>query len=62
MEKKVVRVKESELIALIEGILGKAVNAKKKEWIAESAKSEKMVMLENKIAKLEKVVSKLTSK
>ena len=60
--KKTVRIKESELVDLIDNILNEAVAVKKQEWISEQAKKEssKTAVLESKIAKLEAAVKSLT--
>jgi hypothetical protein len=59
--KKIVRISENDLVGLIENIVNEAVNEKKKQWIAENTKSNTS-LLENKVAKLEAIVNKLTSK
>ena len=59
--KKIVRISENDLVVLIENIVNEAVNEKKKQWIAENTKSNTS-LLENKVAKLEAIVNKLTSK
>lgn len=56
--KKTVKIKESELVNLIDNILNEAVALKKKEWISEQA--SKTAILEGKIAKLEAAVKTLT--
>jgi hypothetical protein len=61
MSKKIVRITENELVDLIEGIVNETVNHKKKEWLAEN-ESAKTTLLENKVAKLEGLVNKLTNK
>jgi hypothetical protein len=61
MSKKIVRITENELVDLIEGIVNETVNHKKTEWLAENEKS-KTTLLENKVANLETLVTKLTSK
>lgn len=60
--KKTVKIKESELVDLIDNILSEAVAVKKQEWINEQAKksTSKTTVLENKIAKLEAAVKSLT--
>ncbi len=54
--KKTVKIKEADLIDMIDGILQEAVAEKEKQWIAEQAKKEnnKTSILESKIADLEK--------
>jgi hypothetical protein len=59
--KKIVRISENDLVGLIENIVNEAVSEKKKQWIAENTKSNTS-LLENKVAKLEAIVNKLTSK
>lgn len=59
--KKIVKISENDLVNLIENIVNEAVNEKKKQWIAENTKKE-TTLLENKVAKLEAIVNKLTSK
>ena len=60
--KKTVKIKESELVDLIDNIVTEAVAVKKQEWINEQAKkhSDKTTVLEGKIAKLEAAVKTLT--
>jgi hypothetical protein len=60
--KKTVRIKESELVDLIDNILNEAVTVKKQEWFKEEAKkqTDKTTVLESKIAKLEAAVKTLT--
>jgi hypothetical protein len=60
--KKTVKIKESELVDLIDKIVNEAVAVKKQEWINEQAKnkSDKATVLESKIAKLEAAVKSLT--
>ncbi|MEI6879781.1 MAG: hypothetical protein WCK82_00365 [Bacteroidota bacterium] len=60
--KKTVKIKESELVNLIENIVNEAVAVTKQEWINEQAKkqSNKTTVLEGKIAKLEAQFKALT--
>lgn len=60
--KKTVKIKESELVDMIDNIVNEAVALKKQEWLNEQAKkeSDKTTVLENKIAKLESAVKSLT--
>jgi hypothetical protein len=60
--KKVVAIKESKLIDLIDNIVNEAVAIKKQEWIQENAKANenKNSILEGKIAKLEAKFKALT--
>lgn len=53
--KKTVKIKESELVDLIDNIVSEAIVVKKQEWLAEQkANSDKESLLENKINELEK--------
>ena len=60
--KKTVKIKESDLVDLIDNIVNEAVAVKKQEWINEQAKnnSSKTAVLENKIAALEAKFKTLT--
>ena len=60
--KKTVKIKENELIDLIDNIVNEAVAVKKQEWINEQAKkaNNKTAVLEGKVAKLEAIVNKIT--
>lgn len=60
--KKTVRIKENDLVDLIDNIVNEAVAVKKKEWIAEQAKkeNEKTAVLESRLAKLEATLKTLT--
>ena len=60
--KKTVKIKENELIDLIDNIVNEAVAVKKQEWINEQAKKDnnKTAVLESKVAKLEAIVNKIT--
>jgi hypothetical protein len=60
--KKTVRIKENDLVDLIDNIVNEAVAVKKQEWINEQAKKEsnKTSVLESKIAKLEAQFKALT--
>jgi prophage DNA circulation protein len=60
--KKTVKIKESELVDMIDNIVNEAIAVKKQEWLNEQAKkqSNKTTVLENKIAKLEAAVKSLT--
>jgi hypothetical protein len=60
--KKTVKIKESELVDLIDNIVNEAVSIKKQEWINEQAKKQnnKTAVLESKIAKLEAQFKALT--
>ncbi len=58
--KKTVKIKENDLVDLIDNIVNEAVAVKKQEWIAEQAKnnSDKTAILENRLAALEKALLK----
>jgi len=58
--KKTVKIKENDLVDLIDNIVNEAVAVKKQEWIAEQAKkdSDKTALLENRLAALEKALLK----
>lgn len=58
--KKTVKIKENELVDLIDNIVNEAVAVKKQEWINEQAKINKTTVLEGKIAKLEAQFRALT--
>jgi hypothetical protein len=60
--KKTVKIKESDLVDLIDNIVNEAVAVKKQEWINEQAKTQnsKTAVLENKIAALEAKFKTLT--
>lgn len=60
--KKIVTIKESKLIDLIDNIVNEAVAIKKQEWIQENVKTnnDKTAILESKIAKLEAKFKALT--
>jgi hypothetical protein len=60
--KKTVKIKENELIDLIDNIVNEAVAVKKQEWINEQANkaNNKTAVLESKVAKLEAIVNKIT--
>lgn len=62
--KKTVKIKESDLVNLIDNIVNEAVAVKKQEWINEQAKkaNDKTTVLENKIAALEKKFTILEGK
>ena len=60
--KKTVKIKESDLVDLIDNIVNEAVAVKKQEWINEQAKnnSNKTAVLEGKISALEAKFKTLT--
>ena len=60
-EKKTVKIKEAELVDLIDNIVNEAVAEKKKQWLAENVKkdSSKTAILESKVAALEAKINKL---
>ncbi len=53
--KKTVKIKENDLVDLIDGIVNEAVAVKKQEWINEQAKNgaDKAALLESRLAALE---------
>jgi len=56
--KKVIKIKENDLVDLIDNIVSEAVAVKKQEWINEQNK--KTTVLESRIKAIEASVSKLT--
>lgn len=60
--KKTVKIKESDLVDLIDNIVAEAVAIKKQEWIKEESKKNqnKTAILERKIADLEVKFKTLT--
>lgn len=58
--KKTVKIKENDLVDLIDNIVNEAVAAKKKEWISEQAvkTAKAATMLENRVIALEKLLAK----
>ena len=60
--KKTVKIKENDLVDLIDNIVNEAVAAKKQEWINEQAKksTDKTTVLESKLNALEVKLNKLT--
>jgi len=60
--KKTVKIKENDLVDLIDGIVNEAVAVKKQEWINEQAKNSanKTAVLESKVANLEAKFKALT--
>ena len=60
--KKTVKIKESDLVDLIDNIVAEAVALKKQEWINEQSKNNvnKTALLERKIAALETKFKTLT--
>ena len=54
---KVVKITESKLVELIEGIVAQKVSEEKKVWLKEHAETKKTV-LENKVAQLEAKIAK----
>ena len=58
--KKTVKIKENDLVDLIDNIVNEAVAAKKQEWINEQATktANSTTMLENRIVALEKLIAK----
>ena len=59
--KKTVKIKENDLVDLIDNIVNEAVAVKKQEWLNEQAKksSNKTAVLENKLAALEAKINRL---
>jgi hypothetical protein len=57
--KKTVKIKEHDLVDLIDNIVAEAIVEKKKEWISEQEKKGTSI-LEGKIADLEAKFNKLT--
>jgi len=59
--KKTVKIKENDLVNLIDNIVNEAVAVKKQEWLNEQVKngSNKTAILENKLALLEAKLNKL---
>jgi uncharacterized protein YceH (UPF0502 family) len=55
---KVVKITESKLVELIEGIVDQKVAEEKKVWLKEHAENKKTV-LESKVAQLEAKIAKL---
>ena len=59
---KTVRIKEGELVNLIDKIVTEAVEIKKIEWLAEqAAKGDKNAILESKLNQLEAKLNKLSA-
>ena len=58
--KKTVKIKENDLVDLLDNIVNEAVAAKKQEWINEQATktANSTTMLENRIVALEKLIAK----
>jgi hypothetical protein len=58
--KKTVKIKENDLVDLIDKIVTEAVATKKKEWISEQAvkTAKNASLLESRIVALEKLISK----
>lgn len=57
---KAVRIKETELVNLIDKIVTEAVEIKKKEWLAEQAsKGDKTAILETRLSNLETKLANL---
>ena len=59
---KIVKIKENELVTMIDNIVTEAVSTQKQTWISEQAKknAQKTALLESKIVKLEAAVKRLT--
>ena len=60
--KKTVKIKENDLVDLIDNIVNEAVAVKKQQWVNEQAKKQtnKTTVLEGNIAKLEAQYKALT--
>ena len=58
---KTVKINESALVDLIDGIVKEAVDKQKVQWIAEQ-EAKKANLLESKIAKLEKTIAEITKR
>lgn len=58
--KNTVKIKENDLVSLIESIVEETVAVEKKQWIAEQAKkaADKTAILESRLAILEKALLK----
>lgn len=58
--KKTVKIKENDLVDLIDKLVSETLVIKKKEWLAEQAKktTDKTAVLESRIVALEKLISK----
>jgi hypothetical protein len=58
--KKTVKLKENDLVDLIDKLVTETLVIKKKEWLAEQAKkaTDKTSVLESRILALEKLISK----
>jgi len=59
--KKTVKIKENDLVDLIDGLVTEAVAVKKTEWLAEQAKkdADKSALLESRLSALEaKLIAK----
>jgi len=57
--KRIVNIKENDLIDVIDGIVTEAVAAFKTQWLSEQAKTKK-TMLENKVLELERKINQIT--
>lgn len=57
--KKTVKIKENDLVDLIDKLVTETLVIKKKEWLAEQAKktTDKTAVLESRILALEKLIS-----
>lgn len=58
---KTVKINESALVDLIDGIVKEAVDKQKVQWIAEQ-EAKKANLLESKITKLEKTIAEITKR
>jgi len=57
-KKKIVKIKESELVDLIDNIVNETVSNQKKQWIAEQKKKTES-LVESRLAKLEAKIENL---
>lgn len=60
--KKTVKIKENDLVNLIDDLVTEAIGIKKKEWLAEQAKTDKTALLEQKLEQLEARIGQLGTK
>ena len=61
MNKKTVKLKESELLELIESVVGKSLDVERTKWLAEQEQKGKDVLNE-KVEMLEKKIQELSKK
>lgn len=60
--KKTVKIKENDLVNLIDNLINEAVELKKQEWLNEqaTAESEAKKLFEERLSTLEKTIEKLS--